>query len=178
MKVSVPTEHFSSASKIIHIVSAAAFIVSMLLILVNSDPDSSAFALHQSLGIVVLLSYVVRIIWLNWTGHPKPLGTKFEKFVAAMAHTVMYAIVLLMPLTGLLISLAKAKDTVVFGMFTIPGFAERNAGLIDVASTAHSFLEIVCYILVFAHIAGTSYHHFVLKDSTLTRMMGRKNNDN
>ena len=174
MKVFVPTEHFSSVSKFIHIVSAVAFIAALLIMFFSPDPDSFAFGMHRSLGILVITLYLVRITWMNWAGKPKALGTKFEKFMAHMAHMALYGILVLMPLSGLLISIAKAKDTLVFGLLTIPGLAERNSGLIDFASGLHSFLEVVCYLLVFMHVGAALYHHFILKDETLSRMMGNK----
>ena len=174
MKVFVPTEHFSSVSKVVHIVSAVAFIAALLLMFLNPSADSVAFNLHQSLGLLVVVLYMVRITWMNWAGKPKALGNKMEQFAAHMAHMALYGILLLMPLSGLLIAVAKAKETVVFGLFSIPGLAERNSGLIDFAYGAHSFLEIVCYLLVAAHVGAALYHHFILKDETLSRMMGKK----
>lgn len=174
MKVFVPTEHFSPVSKFIHIVSAVAFIGALLIMLFAPDPDSFAFGVHQSLGMLVIVLYLARIVWMNWAGKPNALGTKFEKFMAHMAHLALYGILILMPLSGLLIAMAKAKDTVVFGLFTIPGLAERNSGLIDFASGLHSFLEIICYLLVAMHVGAALYHHFILKDETLSRMMGKK----
>ena len=174
MKVFVPTEHFSSVSKVVHIVSAVAFIAALLLMFLNPSADSVAFNLHQSLGLLVVALYMVRITWMNWAGKPKALGNKMEQFAAHMAHMALYGILLLMPLSGLLIAVAKAKETVVFGLFSIPGLAERNSGLIEFAYSTHSFLEIVCYLLVAAHVGAALYHHFILKDETLSRMMGKK----
>lgn len=174
MKVFVPTEHFSLLSKLIHIVSAVAFISALILMFNNPSADSLPFSLHQSLGLLVLVLYFARIVWMNWAGKPKALGNKVEQFAAHMAHMALYGILILMPLSGLLISLAKAKETVVFGLFSIPGFAERNSGLIDVAYSLHSFFEIVCYLLIAAHVGASLYHHFILKDGTLDRMMGKK----
>lgn len=174
MKIIIPTEHFSLVSKVIHIVSGVAFIAALLLMFNSPTQDSTGFALHQSLGILVLVLYLFRVIWMNWAGKPKAIGNKIEQFMAHMAHMALYGILIFMPLTGLLISMAKAKDTLVFGMFTIPGFAERNSGLIEFASGVHSLLEIVCYVLVVFHVGAALYHHFILKDGTLTRMMGSK----
>jgi cytochrome b561 len=161
-------------SKVVHIVSALAFIAALLLMFLNPSADSVAFNLHQSLGLLVVVLYLVRITWMNWAGKPKALGNKMEQFAAHMAHMALYGILLLMPLSGLLIAVAKAKETVVFGLFSIPGLAERNSGLIDFAYGAHSLLEIVCYLLVAAHVGAALYHHFILKDETLSRMMGKK----
>ncbi|MGF1679991.1 cytochrome b [Photobacterium minamisatsumaniensis] len=176
MKVSVPTEHFSTGSKVMHIVSAIAFIVAMIIMLFEPIPDSFSFNLHQSLGMLVLVLFAARIAWINWVGQPPTQGTQVQKFIAHSAHLAMYAISLGMPLSGLLITLAKAKDTVVFGMFTISGFAERNSGLIEFAYQIHSFLEIFCYLLVAMHCVGTIYHQVALKDGTLARMMGVNKN--
>ncbi|MGF1697120.1 cytochrome b [Vibrio kyushuensis] len=172
MKITGPVEHFSTASKVMHHVSAFAFIAALLIMLWSPDATSLGFELHQSFGMIVLALYVVRIAWLNWTGHPPALGNQMDKFVARMAHFTMYFIIVAMPLSGLFITMAKAKSTSIFGLFTIPGFAERNSGLIEISYQVHSLLEIACYVLIAAHILGTLSHHVVKKDGTFIRMMG------
>ena len=110
---------------------------------------------------------------MAWFGKPEALGTQFEKFLAHMAHLALYSILLLMPLSGLLINVTRALDTSVFGLFTIPGFAERNMDMYLMILDVHSFLEYVCYALLFAHVGASVFHHFVLKDETMKRMWGK-----
>ena len=176
MSVSAPVVHFSTASKVIHLVAGIAFIAALIIMLFDPIPNSFSFDLHQSLGVLVLVLFGIRILWINWAGKPDAQGSKLEKFIAHSAHFSMYAISLAMPLSGLLIAMAKAKDTVVFGVFTIPGFAERNSGLIDFSYQLHSMLEILCYLLIAMHTCATIFHQLVLKDGTLARMMGVNKN--
>ncbi len=129
MKIIIPTESFSLTSKIIHIVSAVAFIAALILMFGTPTTDTPQFKLHQSLGGLVLILYVIRIVWMAWAGKPQAIGTRFEKFIAHMAHLALYGILIFMPLTGLLTSLAKGKEIVLFNVLTLPGFSERNPGL-------------------------------------------------
>ncbi len=129
-----------------------------------------ALAWHQSMGMLVFFLYFGRIVLMAWFGKPEALGTRFEKFLAHMAHLALYSILLLMPLTGLLANLARSRDTDFFGLFTIAGFDQRNMQLYQMAIDAHSWLEIVCYLLLAAHVGAALWHHFVLKDDTMKRM--------
>lgn len=174
MKVWIPVKEFSSANRIVHHLSAFAFVTALALMMYDSYAGSSeAMKLHQSFGMTVFFLYFGRVVLMAWFGKPEGLGTKFEKFVAHMAHMALYAILLLMPISGFLINLARARETVVFNLFTIPGFEERNMGLYIMALDFHSFLEIACYVLLAAHISASFFHHYILKDDTLRRMWGK-----
>ena len=174
MKTWIPVKEFSLTNRIVHHVSALAFVVALGLMIYDQYYGSSeAMYLHQSFGMVAFFLYFGRIVLMSWFGKPEALGTQFEKFIAHMAHMALYGILLFMPLTGLLLNLSRAKETVIFGLFSIPGFEERNMGMYTMALDAHSFLEYVCYILLAAHIGASFFHHFVLKDDTLKRMWGK-----
>lgn len=174
MKTWIPVKEFSATNRIIHHLSAVMFIGALALMLFDKFYGSSdAMYLHQSFGMVVFLLYFGRIVLMAWFGKPEALGNQLEKFLAHMAHLALYGILLLMPLTGLLVNVSRARDTVVFGVFTIPGFAERNMDLYLMLLDAHTFLQYVCYLLLFAHVGASMYHHFFLKDDTMKRMWGK-----
>ncbi|NMP17066.1 cytochrome b [Thalassotalea sp. Y01] len=174
MKTWIPVKEFSKTNRIVHHISAVMFIGALLLMAYDQYVGSSdAMLLHQSFGVVVFVLYFGRIVLMGWFGKPEALGTQMEQFLAHMAHLALYGILLLMPLSGLMLNIARARDTVVFGLFTIPGFSERNMDIYLMALDVHSFLEWICYLLLFAHVGASMFHHFVLKDDTLKRMWGK-----
>jgi len=173
MKTWIPVKEFSTTNRIVHHVSALGFIAALLLMAYDRYAGSSdAKFLHQSLGMLVFFLYFGRIVLMAWFGKPEAIGNKVEKFLAHMAHLALYGILLLMPLTGLLINLFRGRDTVIFNIITIPGIPETSIYLSEAAFKAHSLLEYACYLLLFAHVGASMFHHFVLKDDTFRRMWG------
>ncbi|WP_370978457.1 cytochrome b [Agaribacterium sp. ZY112] len=174
MKTWIPVKEFSATNRVVHHLSAFMFIGALLLMAYDKYFGSSdAMKLHQSFGMVVFFLYFGRIVLMAWFGKPEALGTQLEKFMAHMAHLALYGILLLMPLTGLLVNVTRALDTSVFGLFTIPGFEERNMQMYLMMLDVHSFLEYVCYLLLLAHVGASMFHHFILKDDTMRRMWGK-----
>lgn len=174
MKTWIPVKDFSKANRVVHHLSALFFIGALMLMAYDQLYGSSdAMKLHQSFGVGVFVLYFGRIVSMAWFGKPEAIGTQMEKFLAHMAHLALYSILLLMPATGLMLNISRARETSVFGLFSIPGFEERNMDLYLMMLDAHSALMWVCYLLLFAHVGASMFHHFVLKDDTFKRMWGK-----
>jgi cytochrome b561 len=163
MKTWIPVKEFSQTNRIVHHISAVMFIGALALMAYDQYFGSSdAMKLHQSFGIIVFTLYFGRIVLMAWFGKPEALGDRLEQFLAHMAHLALYSLLLLMPLSGLFINMSRALDTVVFGVFTIPGFAERNMDMYLMALDLHSALEWGCYLLLLAHVGASLFHHSII----------------
>lgn len=168
-------KNYSLVSRIIHHMMALAFIAAPLTIFYARIQEINSpwiYQLHQSLGMTVLILFFIRIIWNAWMEKPETLGPRPIKFLAHIGHFILLSLIILMPLTGLLSNMARAKETVIFGMITIPGFHERKLDLLELTTSIHSFLEIFVYMLIAIHIGAAFFHHFILRDATLKRMIG------
>lgn len=78
---------------------------------------------------------------------------------------------LIMPLSGLLGSITGGHDVSFFGLFDIPALSNQDKVFSNFCWSTHetcAYLLIACVIL---HISGALYHHFILKDNVLRRMM-------
>jgi len=143
-----------------------------------------ALDLHLSAGISVGVIVILRIIWRFMNEQPTlESGPRWQHVMAHVAHYALYAIMILMPLTGYL---GTGKATDFFLLFEIPKFEET--GLFDVfvveylGLTFKEFEEPIdffhkeimgawlVWILIVGHAAAALYHHRVLKDRTLIKM--------
>ena len=79
-----------------------------------------ALQLHLSFGITIAAVVVLRIIWrnLNQTPDQEP-GTKIAHLAAHLGHYALYAVMILMPLTGYI---GTGVNTEFFNLFDIPKF--------------------------------------------------------
>ena len=129
---------------------------------------------HKSFGLTILLVTIGRIVWrLRWKkpelpDHVSPM----ERMVASTTHVVLYALMLIMPLTGWIFSSAGKYPLSYFGLFLWPKLPiSKDGPLAGPAHEGHEILGWVMLALVVLHIAAALRHHFVLKDGILRRMM-------
>lgn len=138
-----------------------------------------ALFLHKSIGVLIFLMLVFRIIWclLN----VKPLGEiaintrdRLEKAAAHYAHVGLYLLMLVLMFSGYLISTADGRGIDVFELFTVPALPFSVENQEDIAGDIHWFLAWSLMVLVSVHLFAAFKHHFINKDQTLKNMLSPK----
>ena len=131
---------------------------------------------HKSFGLLVMGLLLLRIIWKFTNQKPKPLATHkpWEVKTAAWTHALLYLLVLLIGISGYLISTAKGSGIEFFGWFDIPAFQELSADNTDLVGDIHFYLAWSLMLLAAAHAAAALKHHFIDRDDTLKHMTIRK----
>ena len=130
--------------------------------------------LHKSFGILLALLLLLRLVALRLFGKPAAAGTGWQQKAAAVAHALMYTLLIAIMVSGYLISTADNRGIIVFGLVEVPGFGEFFPEQADIAGTIHFYLAWALIVLVVVHAGAALKHHFVDKDNTLTRMLGRR----
>ena len=133
-------------------------------------PRVDAFNLHKSVGMTILALMVVRILWR--IGHrppPLPPMPSWQALAARGTHVVLYAILVIHPLSGYLGSEFSGYPVKYFGM-TLPSWAGKNVALKDFLSGMHLATSWVIATAVALHVAGALKHAFVDRDGLLARM--------
>ena len=85
----------------------------------------------------------------------------------------MLLTLIVMPLSGVLMSLLGGRPIDMYGLFTIPPIAEMK----DVGRSlreVHGYAGYTLAILIGLHIAGALKHAVIDKDATLRRMLSGK----
>jgi cytochrome b561 len=119
---------------------------------------------HMPLGITILLLMLVRLV-VRWRSpHPEPVtvGNSFLDRIGEWTHYLLYIFAILMPLTGLMLSLTFKIIPVVFGG---QGSLPR-----DLSPMLHGLIYPIFAVLILLHILAALYHQFVRKDNLLARM--------
>lgn len=131
------------------------------------------FALHKSLGMVVLALAVLRIGWKSFNIRPQDLPTHklWERRLAHVTHGLLYFAMIAMPLSGWMMSSAKNFHVSVFNRFTLPDLVAPNKDLAEALETFHDTMAYGLIGLLALHAAGAIKHHVIDKDSTLRRML-------
>lgn len=139
-------------------------------------PDSikwTAYGLHKATGILVLTLTLVRLAW-RATHRPPALPKslpKWQKTASALTHYGLYALLVLMPLSGWAFSSAAGYPVSVYGLFTLPNLVEKDKELTEFFYETHELLANGLLLFVAVHTVAALVHHYYHKDNVLRRML-------
>ncbi|WP_024538974.1 cytochrome b [Comamonas badia] len=124
---------------------------------------------HVSIGTLLLLLVALRIVWQRYN---RPLASRepLMAFLAKAGHVLLYAGMVLLPLTGIAILIGKGYGLTVFGIELVAKDAEVP-WLASVGGALHSPVAWLLLVMVIGHIGMALVHHVVKKDNTLRRML-------
>ncbi len=132
-------------------------------------------AWHKALGMLMLLAMVVRLFWRLASHGPAPLDPPGSAgfWAARLMHGTLYLLLFAVPLSGYLISTADGRAISVFGWFEVPALIVGLPGQADIAGWLHEYLAWALIVLAALHALAALKHHFIDRDPTLVRMLGR-----
>lgn len=131
--------------------------------------------LHKSIGIVVALVLIFRILWRWFNVRPEVVpGKVWEMKAAHWVHRLLYLCLLFSVTTGYLISTAKGHPIVVFEWVQIPAMPCQIENQEDIAGDIHEILAWSMIAMVSIHALAALKHHFIDKDDVLVRMLKTK----
>lgn len=138
----------------------------------GSDPREALKSLHFMLGILVFA-----LVWLRIaarlsgpTPAIQPEPDRLQQLSAKLLHLALYALMVVMPLTGWLLLSAAGKPIPFFGLH-LPALIGENKDLAGQIKEVHEFVGTAGYFLIGLHAAAALYHHYIKRDDTLTRML-------
>jgi len=132
--------------------------------------------LHKSIGLVLFSLMVLRVLWrfISPPPPPTPNQGRLTRTAATLGHLFLYVDIFLVMTAGYLISTADGVGIPVFGLFEVPALVSGLPNQADVAGTVHFYLAWVLVIFAVLHGLAALKHHFIDRDATLIRMLGRK----
>jgi len=133
---------------------------------------------HKSIGLTLAALVIVRLMYRVVAGTPKPLPShaRWEQVLARLMHILFYLLLLTIFVSGYLISTADGRGIEVFSFFELPALVTGCDRLEDDAGVVHVWATNAILILAGIHAAAALKHHFIDRDATLLRMLGRKTN--
>lgn len=131
--------------------------------------------MHRSLGIVMVAFLLFRLLWRLISPLPEPVGNdpRILRRAAELVHWGLYLLLFGIAISGYLITTADGRGIEVFGWFTLPALLPAIDNMEDVAGEIHWVLAVVMLTLVGVHSLAALKHHFIDRDATLMRMLGR-----
>ena len=169
---SVPNK-WPISSRIFHWISALLLLATWLLMVLYQYTDTKLFIwLHKAFGISVLCWMIARVFNRLLTKAPPPVAMpKWQMIISMLNHFALYALLIAMPIAGLLMSVYGGRPVDIFGIFKIPVFVTPNRSLARLFNDIHTDIiwpMIIAFTLL--HIGAALYHQFILKDKLINRM--------
>jgi len=129
--------------------------------------------IHKSLGMLMLILLVLRLAWRLGNPRPQLCGAWWEQIAALAVQRMHYLLLLIVMITGYLLPTAEGVGIDIFGWFTIPATLEFERAQADWIGHLHWWSASAAMGLVVIHSLAALKHHFVDRDHTLLRMLGK-----
>lgn len=174
----VKTEHYNRTAIFLHWLVGLGILGTLGLGLYMVDlPFSPAklqiYSWHKWAGMTLLFLAVVRLAWR--LSHPAPalpdtMGP-LSRLAAHAGHWVLYILMLAIPLSGWLMSSAQGFSVVWFGVLPLPDLVAKNLELGEWLNSIHLILNYTLIATLIGHIGAALHHHFIKKDTVMSRML-------
>ena len=131
--------------------------------------------LHKSIGITILMLAVARLLWTLFAGRPQPAPgvARWQHRMAQAGHFLLYALLIMLPVSGWLMGAYGGRATEWFGLFELPRIVAENEAAHEMLEERHEQLFWLLVLVALGHAGAAIYHHVFQRDATLVRMLPR-----
>ncbi len=129
--------------------------------------------LHRAVGMTVLCLASFFIIWKVVSPSPALQAElkAWEKPAARVAHGFLLLAMLVIPVSGYIISTSSDAGFSFFGLFEIPALVQASEPVRDLAIEIHYYVAYGLIAVVVAHAGAALKQQFIDKHGTLKRML-------
>jgi cytochrome b561 len=130
------------------------------------------YGYHKWIGITVFLLAVMRLAWRRAHPAPPPVPMpEWQRRAATATHALLYALMLVIPLSGWIYSSASGVQVVYLGLVPLPDLVPKDKALAGILKAVHITLDYALLALVIVHAGAALKHHWVDRDDALRRML-------
>lgn len=129
--------------------------------------------IHMTIGVILLLLMIFRVVWRFFSAQPKPIETHsaLVRFLSKAGHLGIYLLLFVVMLSGYLIFTADGDPIVLLGGIEIPALITGIPNQADLTGAIHLYGAWTLVVLSVGHALAALKHHFIDKDATLKRML-------
>lgn len=179
MQIFNSPQRYGAVVQFLHWATALLVVIAWLLGTFGDDlPRGAArntgLFIHISAGLAVLMMVIVRMLWrLADTVPPPevtPLGAWLDR-AGRLAHLVLYALLVAVPVVGIVSQFARGQPLPLFGLGQIASPWAADRAYAHSVTEVHELLANVLLAIAAVHAAAALAHHWLLRDRTLKRML-------
>jgi cytochrome b561 len=141
----------------------------------DSVPRELMKASHYVVGFTILALAVARIVAHVMVRTPPivPAPPAWQMAAAHAVHLALYGLMIALPVLGWLILSAEGVPVSYLGL-ELPSLVGPDKPLAENLEDVHEAVATIGYGLIGLHAAAALYHHYVVRDNTLARMLPRR----
>ena len=142
----------------------------------GSDPREALKAGHFMLGLSVFALVWLRLAVRLGSGPApgiQPAPAPWQQTLAKLMHFALYGLMIGMPVGGWLLLSASGKPIPFFGL-QLPPLIGADKELAKLIKEIHETGGTVGYYLIGLHATAALFHHYLVKDDTVRRMLPRR----
>jgi cytochrome b561 len=126
---------------------------------------------HYTMGVSVMILMIIRIVLKVTHKDPDivPNPPRWQTIISKSVHGILYLMFISLPLLGVL-SLYYGNIEWSFFSYPMPVAGEENIVMQHDLKEIHELIANTGYFIVGLHAAAALFHHYIMRDNTLTRM--------
>ena len=138
----------------------------------DSDFKFSLFDLHKATGLCLFSLVALRLFWRFISAQPGLPRTVplWQRRAASWNIILLYVFMVVMPISGFLTSTLGGHKITFYSLFTISPIAQ-DKGASEFFAGVHGWVSYVMIAAFVLHLLGALYHHYLLKDNVLKRIV-------
>ena len=177
-RIPVTADAYDSRTIALHWITVA-FVLPMWIIGQCIDlfpkgvPRMNARSVHITLGAILAVLLIVRIVWRMRGGvRLPPSDPGISGKMAIGGHYLLYALLIAVIVLG--VTCVWVRGDTLFDLFTVPAFDPKNKQLPEEVVDIHGLAANALLAIAGVHALVALLHHRVLKDGVLRRMWPRR----
>jgi cytochrome b561 len=127
---------------------------------------------HMSLGILLTLVLAVRIVWRLIPGRQiRAAASGWAEVASKLVHSLLYVLLAAEAALGFVLRWSGDQAMSFFGLLIPPPFAPFSRPAHHLVGEVHDWIGWTIITLAADHALAALFHHFVLRDGVLRRML-------
>lgn len=130
-------------------------------------------ALHISFGLLFIVVLALRVYWRLFRRRrlPDPSSSTAQNLVASVVQNGLYVVLVAQAVIGVCWRIAQQEPLAFFWMFEFPEPQIFDKATKQLLGVAHEYLGHAIIIVAAVHALAGLYHHFVLRDGRMRRIL-------
>jgi cytochrome b561 len=169
---------YTGTARLFHWATAVLVLLMLPIGIVMANVDvgpaqDTLYHLHRSIGVVLVPLILARLLYrLQHPPPPLPATVPaFQRRAAHIIHWALYGILLLQAIVGWIATSAYRAPILVFWLFELPPIWPVDRSFSNTVFAVHLAIGLALLALLTIHVGAALFHHFVLKDDVLRRMV-------
>lgn len=138
----------------------------------GTPPRKLLQALHISFGLLFIVVLALRVYWRVFRRpHLPGIGTAAQRLAASSVQNALYLMLVAQAVIGVCWRIAQQEPLAFFWLFAFPEPQIFDKATRQLLGVAHEYLGHAIIVVASLHALAAIYHHFVLKDGVMRRML-------